>query len=75
MRILLVFAIIACGLFAEEAQAPEISKDQQLAYRRAQIKLLEAQGEMQAAVADMQKTCGALQVITDAKGDPICGKK
>ena len=75
MKILLALSIVAMAVLAEEAKAPEISMQQQLDYRRAQVKLLEAQSEYQAVVTGMQKTCGELQVITDAKGDPVCGKK
>jgi len=75
MKILLALSIVAMAVLAEEAKAPEISMQQQLDYRRAQVKLLEAQSEYQAVVTGMQQTCGELQVITDAKGDPVCGKK
>ncbi len=72
---ILALMILGCVLYAEEAAAPEISTAQQLDYRRAQVEQLMAETHLKAAIESMQKTCGERQVITDAKGDPICGKK
>ena len=72
MRILLFLS--ASLLLADDAKAPEITTAQQLDYRRAQVEQLQAQAHMTAVVESMQKTCGERPVITDAKGDPICGE-
>lgn len=73
MRILLLLS--ASLLLADDAKAPEISTQQQLDYRRAQVNLLNAQAEYRDVVASMEKTCGSRPVITDAKGDPVCSKE
>ncbi len=71
----LALMILGCALYAEEAAAPEISTAQQLDYRRAQVEQLQAEAHLKAAIEAMIQTCGDRKVITDAKGDPVCGKK
>ncbi len=72
---ILALMILGCALYAEEAVAPEITAEQQLAYRDAQVEQLLAESHMQAAIAAMQKTCGERPLITNEKGRPVCGKK
>ncbi len=55
-------------LLADDAKAPEISMAQQLDYRRAQVNLLTAQAELQATI------CAPRQLVTNAKGDPMCAQ-
>ncbi len=61
-------------LLADDAKAPEISMAQQLDYRRAQVNLLTAQAELQATISAMEKICAPRQLVTNAKGDPMCAQ-
>ncbi len=72
---ILALMILGCTLYAEEAAAPEVSPEQQLAYRDAQVEQLLADSHMKAAIEAMQKTCGDRPLITNEKGRPVCGKK
>jgi hypothetical protein len=74
-RMRLAIILLALPLLAEDAKAPEISTQQQLDYRRAQVNLLNAQAEYRDVVTSMEKTCVPRPVITDAKGDPVCSKE
>ena len=69
--------LLCSVLLAEDAPKPEpqISIEQKLDYQRARANLTEAQRAMNDVVQAMQKVCGQRPVITDTKGDPICGEQ
>ena len=72
MKIALFF--ICAGLFAEEAAAPQITMEEQRDYQRVRADLAVAQGAFDRQVNAMLKKCGDRGLVTDAKGDPECGK-
>ncbi len=59
-------------LLADDAKAPEISKDQQLDYVSAQVEQMQANAHMEAAIQSMKQTCGERPIILNEKKLPVC---